>query len=164
MNEDRYEELERLLQSVPLAEPSAELDRRVAALWQAAAPRRRRWKLPAMLTAAAAVAAGLLLVITQPWQPRGEQPAGAPIAPLVAGLPPATTAPVERSLSQPVRIERTWSALRSKEVVRTEGAVPMQRIQRQVLRQVQWFDGEEHARIEWTIPSEETDLVPLEYN
>lgn len=78
--------------------------------------------------------------------------------------PPPLVFDAESVEAEPIQIEQVWSSLAANDVVRTEPARPMQRVQRQVHRRVQWIDPQRHVYIEWNIPSEQSALVPLEFN
>ena len=165
MNEREIEQLEALLQALPLREPSAELDRRVAALGQpAATPRvqiRRRglkraaWAAAALVTTAAAIIGVCLLQL----------PAhrGSVALPAVAQTTPPVYAAPKVS---PVQIEQTWSVPTSHELVasETEGEAPVSRVQKQVVRHVEWIDEQQHVYLQWTMPGEEVSEEALEYN
>ncbi|NQU20564.1 MAG: hypothetical protein HQ567_04725 [Candidatus Nealsonbacteria bacterium] len=162
MNDGNLEQLEDLLRELPLRRPSPELDRRVEATWQARSSRPNRWTVGAAVATLAATAAGLLLILT--WDP-AENRVGDRPAPVVAGVekPPAP-APPEKSPPQPIRIEKVWTTQSTAGVVVHDGDVPMQRVHQQIVRHVRWIDEQNHVNIEWTIPSDQTVLVPLEYN
>lgn len=179
MNDDNFQNLERLLRDLALEQPSVELDRRVESVWLGPASRPRRRRLVGA-GAALAVAASLLLGAGL-WLWRSGQEKGEGGGPKLAGKEKADNRLTAREgnspilaarksgqspsgQSPPIRIERVWSMVSARKVVIAEGAQPVQQVQREVVREVQWIDSQQHARIQWTIPSQETDLVPLEYN
>ncbi len=141
MNDGNLEQLEDLLRELPLRRPSPELDRRVEAVWRARSSRWTRWTVAATVATVAAAAAGLLLMVT--WGP---------------------PAPLEVTAPQPIRIEQVWTTQSPTGVVVHDGDVPMQQVHQQIVRHVRWIDEQNHVSIEWTIPSDQTVLVPLEYN
>ncbi len=149
MNPDEIEQLEQSLRELPLRRPSPLLDERVMSVL---ATRRAAWKRPALaaaLLASAAVAASLLLMLMRSPSEDG----------------PAVARPVEQpSKSLPVRIEQIWSTAVPGEVVMLGESRPARRVEHQVVRHVRWIDERRNVRIEWNIPSEQTVLVPLEYN
>ena len=160
MNPDEIEQLEQSLRELPLRRPSPRLDERVMSVL---GMKRSPWKRPALaaaLLASAALAASLLLMLLR--SPSEDGPAVArPVE------QPPFSAPVPSSVgigTLPVRIEQIWSTPVAKEVVMLDDSRPVHRIQHQVVRHVRWIDERHHVRIEWNIPSEQTVLVPLEYN
>lgn len=78
--------------------------------------------------------------------------------------PPRLVFEPEPAEAEPIQIEQVWSTLAANNVVRTEASRPMQRVERQVHRRVQWIDPQRHVHIEWNIPSEQSAMVPLEFN
>jgi hypothetical protein len=173
MNHDEQNQLERLLQTLPLRRPSDRLDPRVAAIWDAGAVRWKRLGLGAAAAAALAVAAGLLGILAWnvgllepgPPEPTSERPS------IASSLPPASPGAEGRASGSaaedrfpPVRIEQVWSELKDEEVVPVDDAPPMRRVHQRVFRHVRWIDEPHEVRIEWTVPSEEVVLAPLEYN
>jgi hypothetical protein len=168
MNPKEMEVLEEMLRRMPLRQPSKSLDRRVRAA-RPRALRLRRWfvwggALTALAAAAALLIAGASLVgVPIPgFGPADEgQLAGG-----AAGVEPEVpgAAPAQEARRDGIRIEQVWSALAANDVVMVDDAQPMRRVQRQVYRRVQWIDPERDVRIEWNIPSEQSVLVPLEYN
>lgn len=153
MNHDERKQLERLLQELPLRRPSDRLDRRVGAIRRAGAVFWKRLGLAAAAAAVPAVAAGLLWVLA--WN-GGEVEPGPPYR---AAEPPSIA-----SSLPPVRIEQVWSELKDEEVVPVDDAPPMRRVHQRVFRHVRWIDERREVRIEWTVPTEQVVLAPLEYN
>jgi hypothetical protein len=83
-----------------------------------------------------------------------------PPVPEVAGQPRIAAAP-----SGPeIRIERTWCTPGENKIVAVGDAPPVLQQSRQVVRDVRVVDERRHTRIEWTIASDETAVVPLEVN
>jgi len=173
MNRDEQEQLERLLQELPLRRPSDRLDPRVGAIWGARAARWRRLGLAAVASAALAVAAGLIGVLAwngarvEPGPPYGATRPPSIASSLEPASPGAEGRPSETA-DEPrfptVRIEQVWSELQDEEVVPVDDALPMRRVHQRVFRHVRWIDEPHDVRIEWTVPSEEVVLAPLEYN
>ncbi len=157
MNPDEMEQLEQSLRELPLRRPSPLLDERVMSVL---ATKRAPWKRPALaaaLAVSAAVAASLLLMLLR--SPSEDGPAVArPVE------QPSAAAPVPGPAMLPVRIEQIWSTAVAKEVVMLDESHPARRVRHQVVRHVRWIDERQNVRIEWNIPSEQTVLVPLEYN
>lgn len=164
MNDGNLEQLEDLLRGLPLRRPSPELDRRVATVWRARSSRRTRWTAAATVATAAAAAAGLLLMSM--WEPADDRPAdpGRAAAAGAGAQPPPPAPAAEEPPPPPIRIEQVWTTQAAEGVVLRDGEVPMQRVHQQVVRHVRWIDEQNHVRIEWNIPSDQTVLVPLEYN
>lgn len=161
MNPNETRQLEDRLRGLALRTPSPGLDARVASLRPATLPRRTLRQAAGVAMAAAAVAACLLVTVL--WRPSHEQ-AGAGSKPLVVApqdhaRPKPTPTPAE-----PLRIEQVWSTISVGEVVARDGQPPMQRLSRHALRRIQWIDEGRHVRIEWNIPSQQSALVPLEFN
>lgn len=173
MNRDEQQQLERLLQELPLRRPSDRLDSRVGPIRRAGAVFWKRLGLGAAVAAALAVAAGLLWILAWnggPVEPGPPYRATEPPS-IASSLPPASpgaegrpsgTAGEERF--PPVRIEQVWSELKDEEVVPLDDAPPMRRVHHRVFRHVRWIDEPREVRIEWTVPSEQVVLAPLEYN
>ncbi len=155
--------LEDRLRRLPLHSPPATLDARIARIGSPVAGRGLRRRLAGLTLAAAAVAASLAVMIAGGL--RHQEPDGPP--PAVARNGPTVQDPVgsqQQPPDLPVRIEQVCSTLSAGEIVTREGAPPMQRLSRQVVRRVQVIDDSRHVRIEWSIPSRESVLMPLEYN
>ncbi|HUT13952.1 MAG TPA: hypothetical protein VMY42_25910 [Thermoguttaceae bacterium] len=167
--------IEDLIRDLPLRRPSSELDDRLASVWPARAVVRRRWKIGAAVAAAAALAAGLVVMLLR--NPEGDL-AREPIAPrggpaVAEAVPqpeepedlPSVKEPQDRP-SQPICIEQLWSVPASgqQEVVLRDEAPPMRRVSHQVVRHVRWIDEPNNVHIEWNIPSRQEVLVPLQYN
>lgn len=173
MNHDERKQLESLLQALPLRRPSDRLDPRVGAVWGAGAVRWKRLGLGAAAAAVLAVAAGLLWMLAwhggpvEPGPPyRATEPPSIastlpPALPGAEGRPSGTAA---EQRFPPVRIEQVWSELKDEEVVPVDDAPPMRRVHHRVFRHVRWIDEPRDVRIEWTVPSEQVVLAPLEYN
>ena len=164
MNDDNLEQLEDLLRELPLRRPSPELDRRVDAVWRARSSRWTRWTVAATVATVAAAAAGLLLMLT--WDPaeNGSADHSTEIVADVEKPPSRPPTPPEVTAPQPIRIEKVWTSQSTTGVVVHDGDVPMQQVHQQIVRHVRWIDEQNHVSIEWTIPSDQTVLVPLEYN
>ena len=166
MNDGNLEQLEDLLRKLPLRRPSPELDRRVEAVWRARSSRWTRWTVAATVATVAAAAAGLLLMLTWDSAENGSADRGA--AAVVDAEKPPSRQPVpltpEVSPPQPILIEKVWTTQSTAGGVVHDGDVPMQRVHQQIVRHVRWIDEQNHVSIEWTIPSDQTVLVPLEYN
>jgi hypothetical protein len=160
MSHDELEPIEALLRGQSLRKPSPELDSRIRAVQRKPARPRNRLAVAGVLAASLAVAAGLLAMVLLRGLPGGrEEQAQAPPHP-----PEATgTAEGERAPA-PIRIEQVWSSVAENEVVLPNDAPPAHRVRQQVVRHVRWIDERQHVQIEWNIPSEQTALVPLEYN
>lgn len=169
MNPDETRQLEDRLRGLTLRMPSPELDARIASLRPATLALRTRRQAAGVAVAAAAVVACLLVTVL--WRPSREQ-AGASHS--VDGRPrvtvprdPPRPQPTPTELPrrpEPLRIEQVWSTVSAGEVVARDGQPPMQRLSRHALRRIQWIDEGRHVRIEWNIPSQQSALVPLEYN
>jgi hypothetical protein len=172
MSNEQWEPLEELLRQLPLRQPSANLDERV----RAARPQPRTWGrragLGAALAATVALAAGLVWIVFH--GPGGGGSDGRPGGSNGRAVASATQHPsaqyvvaqqtTERTPPAPIRIEQVWSTLAAAGVVTRGDEPPVQRLHQQVVRRVQWIDDREHVRIQWNMPSEQTVLVPLEYN
>ena len=172
MKPNERKKLEAMLRSMPLREPSAGLDRRVLS----ARPRggaRRRWFWAGATVVVTAATAGVLLVATGILGPPRDglrAPSGREVAlngdPRPIDAPPAPTdAQDDEADDDGIHIEQVWSALAAADaIVFDDDLRPMRRVHRQVMRRVQWIDPERNVHIEWNIPSEQSVLVPLEYN
>ena len=145
MTPDDLQPLEDLLRRQPLRAPCDRLDLRVAEARRTASAARRRWAAGAAGLAVAA-AAGLAFALF--YHPAESTP----------GEDPASV------VAAPVQIEQVWATVAAGEVERSAEGAPLQRIECEVVRHVQWIDDQRHVRIEWNIPSRESRLVPLEYN
>jgi hypothetical protein len=183
MNPKEIEALEALLRAMPLAEPSEGLDRRVRASNPAVARRRRRLAWTGALAACAAAAAVLLAVLGHLGPPREREQPG-PVGPVASDDAPDIRAPEEPPThlagdptptppdappspdpqTEVIHIEQVWSAVASHDVLVLDGPRPVQRVERQVYRRVQWIDPDRNVHIEWNIPSTQSALMPLEYN
>ena len=173
INPDEARQLEDRLRRLPLRTPSPALDARIASLPRPVVARRTRRRVVGVAVAAASVA--VCLVVTVLWRPWHE---GAGTAHRIGdrsgdkrpvgghqdhpGLRPAPSEP--RRPSEPLRIEQVWSTVSAGEIVTREGGPPMQRLSRQAVRRIQLIDDSRHVRIQWNIPSQQSVLMPLEYN
>lgn len=169
MNPDPFQDLEDRLRALPRCGPSAGLDARIAAL-RAGAPERpaavapRRPGRPALWAAAALALAGCLgaVLAARLWNADGNGVQPGPLAQPPRAAPDGDAPGTVRR--DQVQIEQVWSAVSPGEVVAEEGAPPVQRFERRVVRHVQVIDASRHVRIEWKIPRRETVELPLEYN
>ncbi len=146
------DELEQLLRSMPLAKPSAALDRRIDALLAerpAVAGRIGRWAPWLMAGASLAAAAAIALVAMVP---AGVQTTAAPT---VAAAPPE--APVF------IEYEESWSSLSSQGVVFVDAHTPGYAVQEDVVQQVTYLDPRGGVEITWAWPTQDTWIVPIEY-
>jgi len=165
MNDGNLEQLEDLLRELPVRRPSPELDRRVEAVWRARSSRWTRWTVAATVATVAAAAAGLLLMaMWNSTKVRLTDLGGPAIVNVEKPPSPQPVPPPEKSLPQPIVIEKVWTTQSTTGVVVHDGDVPMQQVHQQIVRHVRWIDEQNHVNIEWTIPSDQTVLVPLEYN
>jgi len=93
-----------------------------------------------------------------------DRPAIAGTTPQQSGSGDHATAAQQNSRPAPIRIEQVGATAPAEEVVLRDDNPPMRRLRQQVVRHVRWIDRQRHIQIEWNIPSEQTILVPLEYN
>lgn len=142
MNTPEWNTLEERLRVEPLRAPSADLDRRVGAVFQRTPAVARRWTIAAVVALASAAC----------------------LAVIVIGGRGALDRPAEAAIEPNVEIEQVWSTVTRREIVSPDDGPAMQRAQRQVVRHVRWVDDRNRVHIEWNIPSEQSVLVPLEYN
>lgn len=168
MHPDEIRQLEDRLRQLPLRTPSPELDARIA-LARPVVVRRTRRPLAGVAVAAAAVAACLLVSVL--WPIRREQSGTArrtddkPPAAAQQDLHRPRPTPSESPRpSEALRIEQVWATVSAGEVVTRDGGPPMQRLSRHAVRRVRVIDDSRHVRIEWNIPSQESVLVPLEFD
>ena len=173
VNPDEARQLEDRLRRLPLRTPSPELDARIASLRPPVVARRTRRRVVGVATAAAAVAVCLLVtVLWRPWPEgagtahRSGDRAGDKLpAAARQDRPRPEPAPVEpQRPSEPLRIEQVWSTVSAGEIVTRDGGAPMQRLSRQAVRRVRVIDDSRHVRIQWNIPSQQSVLMPLEFN
>ena len=94
----------------------------------------------------------------------GSADGGAPFVAEAEKPPARPPTPPEVTPPQPIRIEQVWTTQSIAGEVVHDGDVPMQRVHQQIVRHVRWIDERNHVSIEWNIPSDQTVLVPLEYN
>ena len=142
-----FSEFEESVRGQPLRAPSADLDRRVAAVFDETPPTPRRagrrvWKAVAALATTAVAAYVVLHVASRP--------------------PPQQSQWV--AIEPDVKIEQIWSAVIDSKVIAEEGRPAAEQKQRQIVRHVRWVDDRNQVEIEWNIPSEQSAVVPLEYN
>ncbi len=159
LDADDLEQIEHLLREMPLRRPSMELDRRVAS----ARPRRaRRWVLGmAALAASVAMVIGVTIEMLANRRATVDSPGESPNAP-AAATDPGVSASVPTS-SQPIVIEQVWSMESPKEVALLDDTASARQAKRWIVRHVRMIDDDRRMHIEWNIPSEEADLVPLDY-
>jgi hypothetical protein len=138
MNSD---DIESLLERMPLVKVPASLDARVLG-------RARRGHRMLLWTAAAAglAAAAVVVAVLNFGGPTKLPP-----------LPP----PSEEAMAaaEPVRLEQNWSQLSYEGVVVPDGRTPLRQFRRQTLEHVQWIDASNGTRTEMTIPREEVILI-----
>lgn len=165
MNGDEPGQLEELLRGLPLRPPSPELDERVSSVWRARSTRWQRVRLGGAVAASVALAAGILLIflLRNPGDGQPGRPAERTDRPSIAKAVPGPSRLADQQPA-PVRIEQVWSTPQADEVVVPDDALPMRRMHHQVLRHVRWIDERRNVHIEWNIPSQETVVVPLQYN
>jgi len=172
MSHEEFEPIESLLRSLPLRRPSPALDERIDAARPHSRLSGRRLRLASVVAAAAALAAGLLVVLfCRPGGNGRDEITGPADRPAIAGTTPQqsgsgdhATAAQQNSRPAPIRIEQVGATAPAEEVVLRDDNPPMRRLRQQVVRHVRWIDRQRHIQIEWNIPSEQTILVPLEYN
>ena len=141
-----FSEFEELLRGQPLRGPSVNLDARIESVFEQTSAVRRRgrrhvWAALAGLTATAAAVFVVLHVANRP----AEQPQMATIEP-------------------DVKIEQVWSAVVERKVIAEAGRPAAEEHQVQVVRHVRWVDDRNQVEIEWNISSEQSAVVPAEYN
>jgi hypothetical protein len=142
-------ELEQLLRQTPLRPPPAGLDRRVGA---ALHPWRRRARALGVAAAAAAIALGL-----GSWAVR-RHPHGA----VSEARLPSPSRPAPAAAVPPVSIVRTYGGVSSDGVVGvTADGRPVQRVRRQIVRQVQVIDPQRGTKLSISVPQEVVYLVPV---
>ncbi len=144
------DDLESLLGRMPLRRPSASLDARVLSGRRSERPG-VGWMLAAG-AAGAAVAAGVAVTVLALAGAFDRSTASAD--PLEA--PQVAAGEVHRP--PPVHIERQWTHLCYEGVVAPEGE-PMAKFRRQVVRQLEWVDPDDGARMEMTVPREDVILI-----
>ncbi len=162
MNPQDLDQIEARLRRLPLRGPSADLHARVAALGMPRA-RLRPWRRLAVAAASAAALAGCLAAILVWRSHPGDEAAGLPGPAVPAKVEPQPSPPPVHT-SQPIHIEQVWTAVSAREVVPRDGAPPVERLERQVVRHIRVIDQDRHVEMEWSIPTKETVVVPLEYN
>ena len=136
MNTDTDDDLEAILRTLPLRQPSAALDRRVAAAgrpWAGRPWAGRRW------AAAAAIAVGVgatwVVVRPSPKPPVADVPAG------------------------PVAVERVTSRTVDDGFVTVTDHVPYRRVVRQTVREIWWADPATGARLWAEVPGDDQVTV-----
>ncbi len=164
MSDYEREPIEDVLRRLPLREPSAGLDERVRAACPLPGYLDRRAAVGAAVAAMAVLAAGLVWFHFHGMA--GDDNNGGPNGRTMASVSPPGGAEVAESTlaAAPVRIEQVWSKVASTEVLARGNQPPVERVHQRVMRRVQWIDDQEHVRIQWSVPSEHTVLVPLDYN
>lgn len=180
MNLNETGQLEDRLRRLPLREPSAALDARIASLARRPTlARRRRPRVAGLALTATVLAASLLVLAT--WRAGIESRDGPlPIASSEKGDKPHSLHDGPRGAShnalfskdaiareegpETVRIEQIWSAVAATEIIGRDNALPMQRVSRQVVRRVRLIDARRHVQMEWSIPGKQTVVAPLEFN
>jgi len=138
------EDIEALLERMPLRKPPATLDAKVLP----ARPRGRGLVGWIVAGGAAAAAAAVLLAC---WLHEGGE---VPPAPVPTGDEPAAVA----EAPEPLSVEREWTHVTYEGVVAPEGE-PMAKFRRHVVRQLEWIDPADGARMEMTVPREEVILI-----
>lgn len=169
MSNDVREPVEDVLRRLPLRQPSAGLDERVRAACPPPRDWRRRAALGAALAATAVLAAGLAWFYFPGAAGDGSNrrdagPNGRAVAHVSPTPPTVAQVNENTAASAPVRIEQVWSTVASTEVLARGNDTPVERVHQRVVRRVQWIDDREHVRIQWSMPSEHTVVVPLDYN
>ena len=180
-------DIENLLRQMPLAKPSADLDKRVMdtlaggatesiAADSSAAGQETRRANPQETRRAVA--------LQQPRTRRawligavGGAMAAAAVVMLVVGLPPNTTTvtpppttlvkaksapaplPLEAVPVEPVRLEQNYSELSDEGLVFPDPQTPMQTFRHRTVDRVQFFDPQRNIRMETTVPREEFIFV-----
>lgn len=148
----RDPELERLLQSMPLARVPDRLDQRVRLALAAGRP--AGWFAVGALsaTAAAAVIAFSLPLL------RREVPSHV-LTPAQVGLVKpviASAHPIAR-----LRVERDAERIDDAGIVGRVDGVPLRGIRRQAVRQIWYYDSERHVRLSVTVPDDQFVVVPV---
>jgi len=138
MNND---DIESLLERMPLVKVPASLDARVLG-------RARRGRRMLLWTAAAAALAAAAVVVAV-------LNFGGPTK--LPPLPPPSKEAM--AAAEPVRLEQNWSQLSYEGVVVPDGRTPLRQFRRQTLEHVQWIDASNGTRTEMTIPREEVILI-----
>ena len=164
MNPDESDQLEDRLRRLPLREPSAELDARIASLARPVAVRRGQRRVAGLAVTAAAVAASLLVLVVWHTGHDGGNPRNEPLPITARPKQPPEQPATRHEAPAPVHIEEVWSAVAATEIVDRGDAPPVQRVSRQMVRRVRLIDARHHVRMEWSIPSEQTFDAPLEFN
>jgi len=161
------DDIESLLERMPLRKPPASLDARV--LWRVRRPRQVviAWAVAAGALAAAAVAL-FFAVRTEPRAPAGGPTAAPAVAQADVPAPTDGVSPAEAAAALPVggaetdvvpvQIERQWTHLAYEGVVAPEGE-PMAKFRRQVVDQLEWVDPDDGAHMEMTVPREDVILI-----
>jgi hypothetical protein len=147
MNVDDDNDLEQWLRQVPLRQPSAQLDRRVAAAlhpWQ--------WRRVAV-AAAIGLAAGLAALSHQ-------RTAESPRPPVAQASSSTHAASHPSSPTRPVSIVQVFGEVRNDGIVgRTADGDSLRRLRRQTLRQTVLIDPATGQRLTVTTPREEVYFV-----
>jgi hypothetical protein len=175
-----HHDIENLLRQMPLAKPSADLDKRVmdtlaggaadssAAVSSAAGtetrravalrqPRARRAWLIGAVGGALAAAAVVMLVVGLP--PNTTTVTPPPPTALVKAAGAPAPLPVEAAPVQPVRLEQNYSELSDEGIVFPDPQTPMQTFRHRTVDRVQFFDPQRNIRMETTVPREEFIFV-----
>jgi hypothetical protein len=148
-----HDELEQLIARQALRVPSAALDARIgAALRNDRAP---RWKLAAWSTAAAALAACLVLAATLAGPLRRPGPRDGSNAGPVSR---SDTASEVRS-GEFIRIDQVWSHVTPGALVVTEDDEPLRPLRVEFLRHTRWIDEANNVQIGLIEPDEQLVLI-----
>jgi negative regulator of sigma E activity len=176
-----HHDIENLLRQMPLAKPSADLDKRVMDALAAGAadcgtadycaagqetrravalrqPRSRRSWLIGAFVGALAAAAVVMMVVGLPQNTGivtpGQQNVSAPVEVARSTPPLAPTASVE-----PVRLEQNWSEVSDEGIVCPDPQTPLRTFRHRTVDRVQFFDPQRNIRMETTVPREEFIFV-----
>lgn len=138
------EDIETLLSRMPLRRPPAALDAKVRP------PRNRRTGLVTWLiagSAAAAAAAVLLACFLHEGPSDGPKPD-----------PRQDDSPAVAEAPESLSVEREWTHVTYEGVVAPEGE-PMAKFRRRIVRQFEWIDPDDGARMQMTVPREDVILI-----
>ncbi|MBI1375672.1 MAG: hypothetical protein GC159_23420 [Phycisphaera sp.] len=164
LNHEEHNDIETLLLSQPLREPSRSLDKRVQSTLNRAddggsGPLILRWRSPLVWAIGSALAASLALAVIV-HTPAIDSPETRGTHPVAINSPgdSTTTDPA----TQPIQIAQTWTKYQpAGDVIVLDDTGPVMPVMEQTIEHRRWIDPNDNVQIEMTVPREKIRFVAM---